>query len=70
MKYFTPQQEALLKRLEASGIQKLQDQADDLRTNVKDGWRKKKARELDGADQLMVEALRDGGRHRAQVQRA
>jgi tetratricopeptide (TPR) repeat protein len=52
--YFTPTQEALLKRLEASGIQKLQDQADDLRTSVKDGWRKKKEVELAGADEVMV----------------
>ena len=52
--YFTPKQDALLKRLESSGIQKLQDQADDLRTNVKDGWRKKKEVELAGADELMV----------------
>jgi tetratricopeptide (TPR) repeat protein len=52
--YFTPTQEALLKRLEASGIPKLQDQADDLRTNVKEGWRKKKELELAGADQVMV----------------
>jgi tetratricopeptide (TPR) repeat protein len=29
-------------------------QADDLRTNVKEGWRKKKEVELAGADQLMV----------------
>jgi len=52
--YFTAQQDALLKRLEGSGIPKLQDQADDLRTNVKEGWRKKKEVELAGADQLMV----------------
>ena len=53
--YFTPTQDALLKRLEGSGIPKLQDQADDLRTNVKEGWRKKKAVELEGADQNMVQ---------------
>jgi tetratricopeptide (TPR) repeat protein len=52
--YFTPAQEALLKRLEGSGISKLQDQADDLRTNVKEGWRKKKEVELAGADEVMV----------------
>jgi tetratricopeptide (TPR) repeat protein len=54
VKYFTPTQEALLKRLEGSGIPKLQDQADDLRTTVKEGWRKKKEVELAGADEVMV----------------
>jgi tetratricopeptide (TPR) repeat protein len=54
VKYFTATQEALLKRLDNSGIQKLMDQADDLRTNVKEGWRKKKDVELAGADELMV----------------
>ena len=52
--YFTAAQDALLKRLEGSGIQKLQDQADDLRTSVKEGWRTKKASELAGADEIMV----------------
>jgi outer membrane protein assembly factor BamD (BamD/ComL family) len=52
--YFTANQDALLKRLEASGIPKLQDQADDLRTSVKEGWRKKKEVELAGADEVMV----------------
>ncbi len=54
LKYFTARQEALLKQLESSGVQKLQDQADDLRTTVKEGWRKKKEVELAGADELMV----------------
>jgi tetratricopeptide (TPR) repeat protein len=52
--YFTAKQEALLKQLEGSGITKLQDQADDLRTSVKEGWRTKKARELGDADENMV----------------
>jgi tetratricopeptide (TPR) repeat protein len=54
IKYFTPQQEALLKQLENSGRQNLQDQADELRTTVKEGWRKKKDVELTAADELMV----------------
>ena len=54
IKYFTPKQEALLKQLENSGVQKLQDKADDLRTSVKEGWRNKKEVELAGADELMV----------------
>jgi outer membrane protein assembly factor BamD (BamD/ComL family) len=54
IKYFTPQQEALLKQLENSGRQNLQDQADELRTTVKEGWRKKKDVELAAADELMV----------------
>jgi tetratricopeptide (TPR) repeat protein len=54
IKYFTPQQESLLKQLESSGRQDLQDKADDLRTTVKEGWRSKKETELAGADELMV----------------
>jgi tetratricopeptide (TPR) repeat protein len=54
IKYFTPQQDALLKQLENSGRQNLQDQADELRTSVKEGWRKKKDVELAAADELMV----------------
>ena len=52
--YFTPQQERLLKQLENSGRDNLQAQADDLRTQVKEGWRSKKERELAAADELMV----------------
>jgi hypothetical protein len=52
--YFTPAQDALLKRLEASGRPELQDQADNMRTLVKEAWRKKKEVELAGADEIMV----------------
>jgi hypothetical protein len=54
IKYFTTTQETLLKQLENSGRQNLQDQADELRTQVKEGWRKKKDVELAAADELMI----------------
>jgi len=54
IKYFTAKQEALLKQLENSGRQNLQDQADELRTKVKETWRSKKETELAGADELLV----------------
>jgi len=54
MKLFTPAQEALLKKLDNSGRDDLQNQADDLRDKAKEGFRSKKDAELDGADQLMV----------------
>ena len=54
VKYFTPQQEKLLKQLEDSGRDNLIAQAQDLRDTVKEQWRAKKERELAGADELMV----------------
>jgi tetratricopeptide (TPR) repeat protein len=54
LKYFTAQQDALLKRLENSGRDDLAAQADDLRSSVKEGWRSKKEMELDAMDTLMV----------------
>ena len=54
IKYFTAKQDALLKQLEGSGRQDLQDKADDLRTTVKEKWRSKKETELAGADELLV----------------
>ena len=54
LKFFTPQQEALLKKLENSGRDDLADQADNLRSTVKEGWRAKKETELNGSDTLMV----------------
>jgi hypothetical protein len=54
LKFFTPAQEALLKRLENSGRDDLAAQADDLRATVKEGWRSKKESELAAMDQVMV----------------
>jgi hypothetical protein len=54
LKFFTPQQEALLKRLENSGRDDLAEQADNLRSTVKEGWRAKTEAELNGSDTLMV----------------
>ena len=54
IKYFTPQQEKLLKQLEDSGRPELQDKADALRDTAREGWRTKKESELSGADNLMV----------------
>lgn len=54
LKLFTPQQDALLKKLDASGRDDLMNQADDIRDKAKEAWRTKKDAELDGADQLMV----------------
>ena len=54
LKFFTPQQEALLKKLENSGRDDLADQADNLRSSVKEGWRAKKESELNNFDTLMV----------------
>jgi hypothetical protein len=54
IKYFTAKQDALLKQLENSGRQNLQDQADELRTTVKEKWRSKKESELADADKVMV----------------
>ena len=54
IKYFTPQQEKLLKQLEDSGRPELMDKADALRDTAREGWRTKKDNELNGADNLMV----------------
>jgi outer membrane protein OmpA-like peptidoglycan-associated protein len=52
--YFSPEQEAILRRLETSGVATLQQQADDMRTTVKDTWRNEKEAALDQADARMV----------------
>jgi hypothetical protein len=54
LKYFTPQQEAFLKRLEDSGRDELIAQADELRDRAKEGWRSLKERELAASDEVMV----------------
>src|SRR5262249_1757688 len=53
-KYFTPKQEAQLKKMEDSGNDKLADMADNIRTTIKENWRSLKESELAGSDQLMV----------------
>jgi len=54
LKLFTPQQEATLKKLEASGRDNLIEQADEIRSTVKEGWRTKRDKELSAADEVMV----------------
>jgi tetratricopeptide (TPR) repeat protein len=54
LKYFTPQQEQQLKVLENSGRPELEDKAAELRDTVKEGWRTKKEKELNGSDEVMV----------------
>ncbi|MBK8215846.1 MAG: tetratricopeptide repeat protein [Myxococcales bacterium] len=54
LKYFTPQQEAQIKMLENSGRPELEDKAAELRDTVKEGWRTKKEKELNGSDEVMV----------------
>ncbi len=53
-KLFTAQQEAVLKQMENSGRENLQNQADEIRSRAKEGWRSKKESELAGTDTLMV----------------
>jgi hypothetical protein len=54
LKYFTPQQERLLKTLENSGRDDLASQADDLRSTVKEAWRTNKEKQLGDMDTIMV----------------
>ena len=54
LKFFTPAQDALLKRLENSGRDDLAEQADNLRSTVKEGWRAKKEKQLGDMDTVMV----------------
>jgi tetratricopeptide (TPR) repeat protein len=54
LKYFTPQQERLLKTLENSGRDDLAAQADDLRSTVKEAWRTNKEKQLGDMDTIMV----------------
>jgi hypothetical protein len=41
-------------RLQNAGRQSLQEQADELRSQVKEGWRKKRDVELAAADEIMI----------------
>ncbi|APS00303.1 tetratricopeptide repeat protein [Pajaroellobacter abortibovis] len=54
LKYFTPQQEALLQQLENSGRDERIEQADEIRSQVKEGWRNRRDRELNASDEVMV----------------
>ncbi len=62
VKYFTPQQDALLKRLEGSGSQKLQDQADDLRTTREGGLAHQEGDRARRGGRDHGQAVRRGGR--------
>jgi len=53
-KLFTPKQEGLLKQLRSSGRDDLVDLADNTEAAVKDGWKKKRDLEIDGADTIMI----------------
>jgi tetratricopeptide (TPR) repeat protein len=55
LKMFDKKTEALLKRAENSDSLELQEQADAVRMRVETGWREARDRELDSADQVMVD---------------
>jgi hypothetical protein len=55
LKMFDKKTEALLTRAENSDSLELQEQADAVRMRVETGWREARDRELDSADQVMVD---------------
>jgi len=55
LKMFDKKTEALLQRAENSDSADLQEQADAVRMRVETGWREARDRELDSADQVMVD---------------
>jgi hypothetical protein len=55
LKMFDKKTEALLTRAENSDSPELQEQADAVRMRVETGWREARDRELDSADQVMVD---------------
>ncbi len=55
LKMFDKKTEALLQRAENSDSPELQEQADAVRMRVETGWREARDRELDSADQVMVD---------------
>jgi hypothetical protein len=55
LEMFDRKTEALLQRAENSDSQELQEQADAVRMRVESGWREARDRELDSADQVMVD---------------
>jgi hypothetical protein len=54
LKYFTAREENLLKSLEQSGRDDLQEKADQYRDAKKDAWRERRDREIAGADEVTV----------------
>jgi hypothetical protein len=55
LKMFDAQQEALLKRAENSDNPDLQARADEVRVSVQTQWRDAREKELNGADEIMVD---------------
>jgi hypothetical protein len=55
LKMFDAKQEALLKKAETSENEDLQARADEIRVSVQQGWRDAREKELNGADELMVD---------------
>ena len=55
LRIFDKKTEALLSRAENSDSLELQEQADAIRMRVEGGWRDARDRELDSADQVMVD---------------
>ncbi|HEY8945636.1 MAG TPA: hypothetical protein VIM73_15310, partial [Polyangiaceae bacterium] len=55
LKMFDAKQEALLKKAEESDNPDLQARADEIRVSVQQGWRDAREKELNGADELMVD---------------
>jgi hypothetical protein len=55
LKMFDKKTDALLQRAESSDSPELQEQADAVRMRVETGWREARDRELDSADQVMID---------------
>jgi tetratricopeptide (TPR) repeat protein len=55
LRMFDKKTEALLQRAENSDSMELQEQADAVRMRVETGWREARDRELDSADQVMID---------------
>lgn len=55
LRMFDAQQEALLRRAEQSDNPDLQARADEIRVSVQQGWRDAREKELNGADELMID---------------
>lgn len=55
LKMFDAKQEALLRKAEESDNEDLQARADEIRVSVQQGWRDAREKELNGADELMVD---------------
>lgn len=55
LKMFTAQQEKALKTAEESDNMDLIDKADEIRSQVRDAWTKKRDQELDSADRIVVD---------------